>query len=616
VAVGSRHRSKCGVLLGLAMAAASACNGDPQVTIRTVTMHSPASCIPGVPALDGGAYATYLALGDFDPPSAPATGHLVGTTGEELPEIGPATRELLIRATESDRAWVGITSVAATGDVNALLLPALTSCALPRTLGMRSASTIAPLTGQRALMVGGRAGDAGPYSSTYLARLDTGDVSHVTTELRTPLSHASVTAFGDDALAAGGVVDSSGSVADIAEVYVSSLGGFDQHNDIKLSEPRARHGAAVLATGETLLVGGVGGPDGRPVLDSMEIVDPATRSVREQNVARLAVARHDPTVLLLASGEVLVAGGFDGADTPVPTLEWFLADVSGISKRARDLIVGAGGRAFIALQAGGALAVIAPPPGASAGFHSVWIIGADGSLEPATPVDGALAQPVLFGGAGGAPVLWTGDRWLRWQPWSGSFAALGALDELPARVSTAVASPDPGLAMWLDESASALVTLRFDERRTYSPLRGPLLLTDTADMAPDRLSASSGPAFDASVGLVLVSGASAFVTDRTYADATIDVDAPTGEPALIVLRDAQGSELEVGGAGCPGALAAGSASSLHVYRTSPSVHWSLSTGPSGTCPAGIGADARVSIGLRGVPTASRSVARNLRIFRR
>jgi hypothetical protein len=345
-------------------------------------------------------------------------------------------------------------------------------------------------------------------------------------------------------------------------------------------------------------------------------VDPATRSVREQNVARLAIARRDPTVLLLASGEVLVAGGFDAADAPVPTLEWFLADVSGTSKRARDLIAGGGARAFVALQAGGALAVVAPPSGASAGFHSVWDIGADGSLEAATPIDGALTQPVLFGEAGGAPVLWTGDRWLRWQPWSGSFAALGALDEMPARVSSAVASPDPGLAMWLDESASMLTTLRFDDRGTYSPLRGPLFLVDTADTAPDRLSGPSGASFDASLGLVLVSGASAFVTDRTYADATIDVDAPTGEPALVVLRDAQGTELEVGGPGCSGALAAGGASSLHVHRTGSSAHWSLSTGASGTCAAGIGAQARVSIGLRCVPNASRSVARNLRILRR
>ncbi|HEV3190225.1 MAG TPA: hypothetical protein VGY54_06985, partial [Polyangiaceae bacterium] len=480
--------------LALALTAASACHGDPQLSIRTVTMHAPPSCAPGGPALDGGAYATYFALGDFDPPSAPAIGHLVGAVGEGLPEIGIATRELVVNATEGDREWLGVTSVPATGDVNGLLLPSLTSCALPEILGMRNASTLAPLPGQRALVVGGSDADAGVLPSTYLARLDTGGVSKVTTELRPARIHMSVTAFGGGALVAGGVDARPGNpvpdAPNYAEVYVPSLGGFDQRNDIRLSEPRARHGAVVLVTGETLLVGGTGGADGTAVLASMEIVDPVTRSVREQNVARLAIARRDPTVLLLASGEVLVTGGFDGASIPVPTLEWFLPDVSATSKRARDLAVGAGPRVFVALQAGGALAVIAPPAGASAGFRSVWVIGADGSLDPGTPVDG-LTQPILFGGAGGAPVLWTGDRWLRWQPWAGSFAALGALDEMPAHVSNAAASPDPGLAMWLDESVSMLANLRFDVRNEYSPLAGPLFLTNAIDTAPDRLSGSS-----------------------------------------------------------------------------------------------------------------------------
>jgi len=583
-------------------------------------MHAPPSCAPGGPALDGGAYAAYFALGDFDPPSAPAIVHLVGAVGEGLPEIEVATRELVVNATEADREWLAVTSVPARGDVDGLLLPSLTSCALPQSLGPRTDSKLAPLPGQRALVVGGSGADAGLLPSTYVARLDTGEVSKVTTELRPARIHMSVTAFGGGALVAGGIDARPGNpvpdAPSYAEVYVPSLGGFDQHNDIRLSEPRARHGAVVLVTGETLLVGGTGVPDGTTVLDSMEIVDPVTRSVREQNVARLAVARRDATVLLLASGEVLVAGGFDGASSPVATIEWFLADVSATSKRARDLVVGSGARAFAALQAGGALAVIAPPAGAPAGFHNVWVIGADGSLDPATAIEGALTQPVLFGGAGGAPVLWTGDRWLRWQPWTGSFAALGALDEVPARVSDAATSPDPGLGMWFDEGASSLTTLRFDVRNEYSPLGRPLLLADTVDMAPDRLLGSSGAAFDASLGLVLVAGASAFITDRTYAAATIDVDAPTGEPALVVLRDAKGSELEVGGLGCSGALAAGGVSSLHVHRDGSSVHWSTSTGASGTCAASLGADARVSIGLRGVPGASRTVARNLRVVRR
>src|SRR5208283_3913072 len=113
------------------------------------------------------------------------------------------------------------------------------------------------------------------------------------------------------------------------------------------------------------------------------------------------------------------------------------------------------------------------------------------------------------------------------------FGALDVLDDVPAQIGAATCSPDPGLALWIAVDAAVMTALRFDTRGEYAPLPLPLLVNDTTETAPDRLPGAGLLAFDASSGLLLGPGASVFVTDRTYADLSVDIDAPTGEPALI-----------------------------------------------------------------------------------
>jgi hypothetical protein len=604
----SAYRSK--PALGLALASmAIACRGDPQVTLRSVTLHAPKACAP-----DGNAYATYQALGDNEPISATA-GHLLKATGESLPEIDAGARALLAHANENGRDWAGVAGVPAAGDVNVLLLPQLASCALSTGVGPRSDAMLAPVPGDKLLVVGGM--DTRQTPRTFIADWTTGTVEPARVGLVESRTRASVTAFGDGALVAGGI-DDSGTTLGTAEVFEPSLQGFDQSQRIDIGSARADHGAVVLVSGETLLVGGVGA-DGKTPLASMQTVDPSTRTVRTEGIARLAVARRAPSVLRLASGEVLVAGGFDQDNAPVATLEWFAPDASQSTRRSRDLATGAA-RGFIPLEGGGALAIIAPPPGASADFQNTWVLDADGALEAAAPVQGTLTTPVLFSGTSGAPALWTGDRWLRWLPWQGAFGALDVLDDEPAQIGGATCSPETGVALWIAADAPMLLTaLRFGVASEYEPLPGPLLVTDTSETAPDRLPTGGLFSFDPTLGLVLSAGTSAFVTDRTYADFSLDIDATTGEPALIVLRDELGSELEVGGPSCPaapaapGAIAAGS-TSLHVMRKGPSVVWSAEGKTTGTCSNALRHAARVSIGVR-APASTRSVVRNLRIVR-
>ena len=140
------------------------------------------------------------------------------------------------------------------------------------------------------------------------------------------------------------------------------------------------------------------------------------------------------------------------------------------------------------------------------------------------------------------------------------------------------------------------------------------MTSDTSDVAPDRLPAPGVLSFDPSAGLAMAPGASVFVSDRTYADLTLDVDSPTGEPALVVLRDGMGDELEVGGTTCAGAITSGT-SSLHVERRGASVSWAITGAASGTCALGVDATARLSIGLRAPASADRSLVRNLRVTR-
>jgi hypothetical protein len=596
------HRSKHAPAV-LAVALAAACNRDPQVTTRTVTLHAPKAC-----PVSGSAFVQYFEQGDFEPTS-PTGGHLADQNGAVLTEIDPAARSLVVEVTESSSTWSGVAAVPASGDVDALVLASLTPCALSpiaSSQGSRSGALVAALSGDLALVVGG--GTPTMHPATYVADLSTGTLSPLSgPDLGGSRTGATLTSFGTGALVAGGIEKATN-----AEKY-SSAAGFDQQHPIMLSEARADQGAVVLAAGQTLLVSGVGA-DGVTLLATMDRVDPATDTAQEQNVAVLAVPRRSPQVLRLASGEILVAGGFDAAGAAVPAVEWFSADASHATRSESDLVAGVA-RAFVALEAGGALAVVVPPAGSAPDFPNVWVIGAAGAFDAATPLPGVTA-PILFGGAGGAPVLWTGDRWLRWQPWQGTFESLGVPDTAPSNPSTSAASPDPGLAVWLDAASSAFTALRFDTRGMYSPLAGPLLVGDTRDMAPDRLAASGVAAFDPSTGLVLGPGASAFVTDRAYASVSIDVDAPTGEPALVVLRDELGVELELGGLGCPLTLArAGARSSLHVQRRASSVTWSIAGGGAGTCPTGVRSDARLSIGVRAPGSVSRSVTRNLRVTR-
>jgi hypothetical protein len=511
-------------------------------------------------------------------------------------------------------------------------LPSAKPCALSQPdapLRARTEAAMGAVDRQRVLIAGGVLSDRTP-AEAFLVDLTTGSVARTANDLAIARTGASVTAFGArGALVAGGANVVTGEPLQTAEVLV------DRHFEdalVNLFEGRTEHGAVTLASGETLLVGGQGA---RGPLASLEIVDPVTRKKRI-GLPPLEHARVRPTVLRLTTGEILVAGGLDAQGTPVGFLEWFSFDVTK-HLRTRPL-VSSGEEGFVVLPGGGALAVIA---GAE---NNVWLISRLGDLSSAPSIDAAaLTEVRLFPGARGSPVLWTGNRWLRWKPWSGEFGGLASV--VAAGPTPAFVAPDPGLALWLNgveekasgwcrsaegaasmccrsaESAAVMCGLRVDLRGPYSTdtALGALLVDGTDFFAPDRLVRSSDATitFEVERGLVLAPTASAFLTDATFASFTLDLDVTTTAP-IVVLRQATGpgygDELEIGGATCPVVVPDGT-KALHVTREGGLVRVAFDQADSRPCPIAIPADVRVAVGLRGTGDGLTS-AKNFMITRR
>jgi len=596
-----------------------ACQRTAEVVDRPVRLSSPKGC--AVAAEVG--YASLYAQGDFEPTTDdPYVASLYLRDRSELTTFPLEMRSLYADVTQpiAPVGFFGVAPVPPSGPVDVLLLPRKAACALSTRIEKRASATMAAIDGAHLLLVGGTTA-LGSVPRTYLASLTDGTVTTLPIGLGTRRLAPSVTSFGavsgvaSGALVAGGADPVGQAPLGTAEMYVpltdGTVGDFAGEK-IQLNEPRAEHGAVVLSTGETLLVGGRGAGG---LLATMEAVDPATRRARTTGLAILEVPRKNPTVLRLASGEILVAGGEDAAGVPVSALEWFSPDASRATKR-RSNLVASKRRMFVPLATGGALAVIAPDT-PQATFKSVWVINADGALESGIPVQD-LEEVRLFPASDGAPLLFTGRRWLRWQPWFGAFQQLLDAPEpvlgAGGPATAAIAAPDPGLAVWLEdrEDGTYLRAYRHGTRGPYAAVPRPLLVKDEMALAPDRLPSRDAYRFEVERGLLLGPRASAFLPDVTFAKVSIELRVTAAAP-LVVLRDADGNELEVGGPECAGAGAA--KESLLVRRDGPRVTFLVDGGEVRECARGVPEKARITVGLRGTTGFEYSGVRNLFVRR-
>lgn len=610
------RRPYAGAVLALALdaAALAGCTEPGDEVVHRVVPHPLAGC-PADP--DG--EVEVRALGDF--PTDPSTTERFAPSSSASRALSfPAAlggAEIVLRGKAG--TWNGFAPADAAGSVDATLWPAGAACdataqgTLPSAAGGEAMTAFA--NGARVLVAGGFVAPGASVNDAargLVFDVRTGAASEVAGGMVARRAFASATPFGDGVLVAGGI-DPAGGEGGVwsrdAEVFSGDR--FDGEL-VALSEPRARHGAVVLASGETLLVGGEGA--GGRALASVEAVDPATRRNRLAGLGALVVARKSPTALRLANDEILVAGGTDDDDRPVSTIEWLAPDGSACVPPSCvhhpiDLVARRD-RAFVALAAGGALAVGGVDPATLAPVDDAWLVTPDGAIDALPPLEAPAAHPELVPASDGAPWLWDGQRWRRFDPWSARFvAASSAPSDGPEAQAPAPVAVDPGLFVWIARdrpgdpaSASHLRGFRHGLRNALS--RDVVLLLDGPEhVAPDRLPAASGAlAFDAE-GLHLAADARAVVADTTYDG----VEASAESRGAAMPRIALGG-VEIGGAACPWPA---SGSSFDVVRDGARIHVAVG-GASASCD---GPRGRIAIGLR-APEAGEAIVRALVVTRR
>src|SRR5690606_5314369 len=217
---------------------------------------------------------------------------------------------------------------------------------------------------RHALVVGGGNADV-PSASVAALTSHTGTGAVRSDEspqanLREPRAHATVTPFGATLLVAGGENPLHGEEGaraeprDTAERFDPGARRFV--GSIPLVEPRSRHAAVVLASGETLLVGGRGALG--DALRVLELVSPDSERGSIAGLPALRAPRLSPSAFVLDDGRLFVGGGTSADGAPLAALEWLSGDArQHLAFELAPVIPPRHERAFAPLPGGGVLAV-------------------------------------------------------------------------------------------------------------------------------------------------------------------------------------------------------------------------------------------------------------------
>ena len=518
------------------------------------------------------------ALGDF--PTSNRTGESLSLTARNAELTFPSETLALqatARADSSDETFIGFSERDGVG-LDLLLWPRQSSCELLRAstypaglggeaLGFASQSGLLMIAGSE-----GFSSSAVVGALTFDTRTGQSFVVDPRDAMRMPRSFATITEFGEKLLVAGGespIHESTVTASvlnDTAEVYDPTTRTFES-DFVPLSLRVTRHSAAVLESGETVLIGGR--TEASQASNFIQVVSPLTRTTKL--LGTLTIGRQNPTVLRLDDGRLFIAAGEDALGGPVGTLEWRSGDGSplpvpfdgSVSLPPRF------DRAYSPLPGGGVLAVggcedrepedgedctsecrrgCPPKPDAlgSRRYDAYWI-SAEGDV---TQLDFPLraGRPSLLPGSDGRPWLIADgaaspdDRsairpaFYRFDPWTASFALF------PFDLGLAAATTHPRFAAigldsfaWLmrDSLGVVLRGARLGTRSRFStdiPLvtpRDPDDASHPAHLVPDHAPSADlsydggGPgALDFAAG----STQCVWISDARFADFSAEVD--------------------------------------------------------------------------------------------
>jgi hypothetical protein len=251
---------------------------------------------------------------------------------------------------------------------------------------------------------------------------------------------------------------------------------------------------------------------------------------------------------------------------------------------------------------------------AGAPANGVWWIDEGGAVEKLpslTPQQRGTKRVRLVAAGDGAPWLWNGDAWFRFDPWRSVFVTPDAApddgpdDDLPPPVAV-----DPGLFVWL--SREGTVDRKAILRGFRHGVRGPythdpdFLFADPRHIAPSRPPHPDGELWSDAEGLHLSETASVVITDTTYGNFVM-----SGEAAGPSLPAVELGAFTVGPAApCPWPAAG---TKFTVTRSGRSVLVAVDDAAPKSCT---GPDGRVTIGLRGLVGRAMVTVKRLAVERR
>ena len=432
------------------------------------------------------------------------------------------------------------------------------------------------------------------------------------------VSWASATSFGKGALIAGGLDRKFFPTRYLASALVLRDGDL-QESPIPIGDARARHGAVVLASGATLLVGG---EDERGVIDTLVSIAPTDTSPYGTAsffmLGSLARARKLPTVLRLSTDEIFVAGGVDANEDYVPTLEWFSKDGGRCARVCASdppELAGLEDMAFVALTGGGVLAAGGLVSATGLPSNAVFWIDDDGAVErlaPLTAQQRGTKSVRLVAAGDAAPWLWNGEAWFRFNPWQNAFAAPddapddGPDDDLPPPLAV-----DPGLFVWLSRRGLETGTKSATLRGFRYGVRGPyaqdpdFLLADPSHLAPSRPPRMDGELWADADGLHLSALARVVIADTTYGNVVVTGETNGALPTIELGTSTIGPPSSACPWPHPGTR-------FNVTRSGPTILVKVDDRTPTSCT---GPEGRVTIALRGLG-ADIVTMKRLRVERR